>query len=122
MQGRSRKRTPYSIKMGKCHSDEDEMEKTGSRLGLGGSQSVSGTERNWWKADCNRSLYQVILVIQKIPSGNHQLRGRVNTEGLKDEVRTELDMEQQTGSKQEKEYIKAVYCHPAYLTYMQSTS
>ena len=28
----------------------------------------------------------------------------------------ELDMEQQTGSKQEKEYIKAVYCHPAYLT------
>ena len=34
----------------------------------------------------------------------------------------ELDMEQQTGSKQEKEYIKAVYCYPAYLTYMQSTS
>ena len=29
----------------------------------------------------------------------------------------ELDMEQQTGSKQEKEYVKAVYCHPAYLTY-----
>ena len=34
----------------------------------------------------------------------------------------ELDMEQQTGSKQEKEYVKAVYCHLAYLTYMQSTS
>ena len=34
----------------------------------------------------------------------------------------ELDMEQQTGSKQEKEYVKAVYCHPAYLTDMQSTS
>ena len=34
----------------------------------------------------------------------------------------ELDMEQQTGSKLGKEYIKAVYCHPAYLTYMQSTS
>ena len=32
----------------------------------------------------------------------------------------ELDMEQQTDSKQEKEYVKAVYCHPAYLTYMQS--
>ena len=30
----------------------------------------------------------------------------------------ELDMEQQTGSKSEKEYVKAVYCHPAYLTYM----
>ena len=35
---------------------------------------------------------------------------------------TELDMEQQTGFKSGKEYIKAVYCHPAYLTYMQSTS
>ena len=34
----------------------------------------------------------------------------------------ELDMERQTGSKSRKEYIKAVYCHPAYLTYMQSTS
>ena len=34
----------------------------------------------------------------------------------------ELDMEQQTGSKLGKGYIKAVYCHPAYLTYMQSTS
>ena len=30
----------------------------------------------------------------------------------------ELDMEQQTGSKSGKEYFKAVYCHPAYLTYM----
>ena len=34
---------------------------------------------------------------------------------------TELEMEQQTGSKLEKEYVKAVYCDPAYLTYMQST-
>ena len=34
----------------------------------------------------------------------------------------ELDMEQQTGSKLGKEYVKAIYCHPAYLTYMQSTS
>ena len=34
----------------------------------------------------------------------------------------ELDMEQQTGSNLGKEYTKAVYCHPAYLTYMQSTS
>ena len=32
------------------------------------------------------------------------------------------DMEQQTGSKLGKEYVKAVYCHPAYLTYVQSTS
>ena len=34
----------------------------------------------------------------------------------------ELDMEQQIGSKLGKEYVKAVYCHSAYLTYMQSTS
>ena len=34
----------------------------------------------------------------------------------------EPDMEQQTGSKLGKECVKAVYCHPAYLTYMQSTS
>ena len=34
----------------------------------------------------------------------------------------ELDMEQQTGSKLGKEYVKAAYCHPAYIIYMQSTS
>ena len=34
----------------------------------------------------------------------------------------ELDMKQQSGSKSGKEYIKAVYCHPAYLSSMQSTS
>ena len=34
----------------------------------------------------------------------------------------EPDMEQQTGSKSRKEYVEAVYGHPAYLTYMQSTS
>ena len=34
----------------------------------------------------------------------------------------ELDMEQWTGSKLGKEYVKAVYCHPADLTFMQSTS
>ena len=34
----------------------------------------------------------------------------------------ELDMEQRTGSKYGREYVKVVYCHPAYLTYMQSIS
>ena len=38
------------------------------------------------------------------------------------EAKLELDMEQQTGSNLGKEYVKAVYCHPAYLTYMQNTS
>ena len=39
-----------------------------------------------------------------------------------DKETTELEMEQQTGSKLGKEYVKAVYYHPAYLTYIQSTS
>ena len=38
------------------------------------------------------------------------------------EATVRTDMEQQTGSKSGKEYVKAVYCHPAYLTYMQCTS
>ena len=38
------------------------------------------------------------------------------------EATVEPDMEQQTGSKLRKEYVKPVYHHPAYLTYMQSTS
>ena len=38
------------------------------------------------------------------------------------EQQLEPDMEQRTSSKWEKEYVKAVYCHPAYLTYMKSTS
>ena len=35
---------------------------------------------------------------------------------------TQRDVEQWNGSEMEKEYVKAVYCHPAYLTSMQSTS
>ena len=38
------------------------------------------------------------------------------------ETTVKTGQEQQTGSKSGKEYVKAVYCHPAYLTYMQSTS
>ena len=38
------------------------------------------------------------------------------------EAKLELDMEQQTGSIWGREYVKVVYCYPAYLTYMQSTS
>ena len=38
------------------------------------------------------------------------------------EATVELDLEQRTGSKLRKEYVKAVYCHSAYLTYRQTTS
>ena len=37
-------------------------------------------------------------------------------------MQLELDMEQQTGSESGKEYVKAVYCHPAYFTFMQNIS
>ena len=47
---------------------------------------------------------------------NYGLLSQVKKQQLK------LDMEQQTGFKLGNEYVKAVYCHPAYLTYMQSTS
>ena len=38
------------------------------------------------------------------------------------QIKKQLDMKQHTGSKSGQEYVKAVYCHPAYLTYMQNTS
>jgi len=38
------------------------------------------------------------------------------------QVKKQLDMEQRTGSKSGKEYVKAVYCHAAYVTYIQSQS
>ena len=56
---------------------------------------------------------------------NSSRDGKTRPPDLPLEVRKqqlELDMEQQTGSESEKEYVKAVYCHLAYLTSMQSTS
>ena len=47
---------------------------------------------------------------------------RRNLSAGQEAEKLELDMEQQTGSKLRKEYLKAIYCHCAYLTYMQSTS
>ena len=62
--------------------------------------------RKFWK----RWEYQTTL------SASWEIRMQVKKQQL------ELDMEQQTGSKLGKEYVKAVYCHTAYLTCMQSTS
>ena len=44
---------------------------------------------------------------------------RINMQVKKQQL--ELDMEQQTSSRLGKKYIKAIYCHPVYLTYLQST-
>ena len=59
-----------------------------------------------WKILQDMGVYQTTL------PASWEIRMQVKKQQL------ELDMEQQTGSKQEKEYVKAVYCHPAYLTYM----
>ena len=56
----------------------------------------------------------------RIPDHLTYLLRNLNTQVKKQQL--ESDMEQWTGSKLGKEYIKAVYCHPAYLTSMQSTS
>ena len=68
----------------------------------------------WITTNCGKSLkkweYQTSL------SDSWEICMQVKKQQL------ELGMEQQTGSKLGKEYVKGVYCHPAYLTYMQSTS
>ena len=67
-----------------------------------------------WPQDWKRSVF--ILIPKKGDAKECSNCMQVKKQQL------ELDMEQQTGSKLGKEYVKAVYCHPAYLTYMQSTS
>ena len=68
----------------------------------------------WITTNCEKFLkrreYQTIL------PASREICMQVKNQQL------EPDMEQQTGSKSGKEYVKAVYCHPAYLTYMPSTS
>ena len=65
----------------------------------------------WITTNCGKSL-------EKIPHFTCLLRNLYAGQ----EALAEPDMEEQTGSKLGKDYAKAVYCHPAYLIYMQSTS
>ena len=67
--------------------------------------------------DCNK-LWKILKDMGMPDHLTHLLRNCMQVR----KQQLELDMEQQTGSKQEKEYVKTVYCHPTYLTYMQSTS
>ena len=68
----------------------------------------------WITTNCEKSLkrweYQITL------PASSEICMQVKNQQL------ELDMEQQTGSSFGKEYVKAVYCHPAYLTSIQNTS
>ena len=77
--------------------------------------------------------FSFINYTKVFPVGHNKLRKILKEVGISDHLtclrklqvkkqQLELDMEQQTGSKLGKEYFKAVYCHPAYLTYMLSTS
>ena len=63
-----------------------------------------------------KNQYNIVKFKNKIKLDFAQFKKKKKKQKL------ELNMEQQTDSKLVKEYIKAVYCHPAYLTYMQSTS
>ena len=95
--------------------------------------AISGTldrefEKHWDQTGSSALRYVEWLKTQKTVE-NSERDGNTRTPDLPLEKfvcrsgsKLELDMEQQTGSKQEKEYVKAVYCHPVYLIYMQSTS
>ena len=68
----------------------------------------------WAMTNCGKFFKRWEYQTTYLPPEKSVCRSRSNSQ--------EPDMEQQTGSKLGKEYIKAVYCHPAYLTNMQSTS
>ena len=67
-----------------------------------------------WKMRCN-----VLLLLTSCHTDAADSSSQICMKVKKQQL--ELHMEQQTGSKLRKEYVEAVYCHPAYLTYMQST-
>ena len=75
---------------------------TMAKLWLCGSQETGKFWKRWEYQTSRPASWEICMKVKK-----QQL---------------ELDVEQQTGSKKEKEYVKAVYCHPAYLNSMQSTS
>ena len=96
---------PTSI--GSSKKQESSRKKSTSALltmpkSLGGSQQTGKFVKRWKYQTTWPASWKICMQVKK-----EQL---------------ELDMEQQTGSKLGNECVKAVYCHPAYLTYMQSTS
>ena len=109
-------------------------------MGWGGRQeggSGWGTHVNPWLIHvnvwqkplqyCKVISLQVIKINEKETKKQQQKNKTVDYKPKKKKKKNnkqQLDpeMEQQTGSKLAKEYIQAVYCHPAYLTYMQGTS
>ena len=85
---------------------------------------------SWKKQESSRKISISALLTMPKPltvwittnCGKFLKRWEYQTTGLVKKQQLEPDMEQWTVSKSGKEFVKAVYCHPAYLTYMQSTS
>ena len=69
-----------------------------------------------WKILKEMGIHHQVYIIKTNLPASWEICMQVRKQQL------ELNMEPQTGSKQEKEYVRAIYCHPAYLTYVQSTS
>ena len=110
---------------------------TGFRKGRGTRDQIANICLIIEKArEFQKASYSALLVMPKPLTVDHNKLWKILKEmGIPDHLtcllrnlyagqkqQLERDMEQQTDSKLEKEYGKAVYCHPAYLTYMQSTS
>ena len=100
---------------------KEESEKVGLKLNIQKTKIMASGPTTSWQIDGEtvETVADFIFGGSKITADgdcSHEIKRRLLLGQL------ELDMEQQTGSKLGKEYIKAVYCHPVYLTYMQSTS
>ena len=92
---------------------KEESKKVGLKLSIQKTKILaSGTITSW---EIDGKILQE-MGIQNHLTSSWEICMQVKKQQL------ELDMEQQTGSKLGKEYVKVVYCHPAYLIYMQSTS
>ena len=105
-------------------------------MGGTGNVGVEGrikSANNWYKISYKDTFYNKLMRLTVWSTANHgkfsKRRKYWTTLPVSWEVcmkdkkqHLELDMEQQPGSNLGMEYVKAVYCHPAYLTFMQSTS
>ena len=110
----------------------------GFRKGRGTKDKIANIHWNFKKArEFQKNIYCCLIDYAKVfDCGDHNTLWKIlKVMGIPDhltyllrnryagqEATVRTDMEQQTGSKSGKEYVKAVYCHPAYLIYMQSTS